>query len=74
VDGLSARTVTLYCGTIVKTLNEEPGSVRLTELTGSDVLPAGVKIGSIAAANSGRCGARDRASTDSTVLRMPRQV
>jgi integrase len=37
VDGLSARTVTLYRGTIVKALNEELGAVRLTELTASDV-------------------------------------
>ena len=33
VDGLSVRTVTLYRGTIAKALNEELGSVRLTELT-----------------------------------------
>ena len=37
VDGLSARTVSLYRSTIVKALNEEPGAVRLTELTASDV-------------------------------------
>jgi len=37
VDGLSARTVTLYRGTIVKALKEELGGVRLTELTASDV-------------------------------------
>jgi integrase len=37
VDGLSERTVTLYRGTIVKALNEELGSVRLTELTASGV-------------------------------------
>ncbi len=37
VDGLSERTVTLYRGTIVKALSEELGSVRLTELTASDV-------------------------------------
>lgn len=37
VDGLSARTVTLYRGTIVKALAEELGSVRLTELTAADV-------------------------------------
>lgn len=36
VDGLSARTVTLYRGTIVKALTEELGGVRLTELTASD--------------------------------------
>jgi len=43
VDGVSARTVTLCRGTIVKALNEELGAVRLTELTASDVqraLPA----------------------------------
>jgi integrase len=37
VDGLSARTVTLYRGTILKALNEELGAVRLTELTVGDV-------------------------------------
>ena len=37
VDGLSARTVTLYRGTIVKALNEELGTVRLTELTAGNV-------------------------------------
>jgi hypothetical protein len=37
VDGLSARTVTLYRGTIVKALNEKPGTVRLTELTAGNV-------------------------------------
>jgi hypothetical protein len=37
VDGLSARTVTSYRGTIVKALREELGGVRLTELTASDV-------------------------------------
>jgi integrase len=36
-DGLSARTMTLYRGTIVKALNEQLGGVRLTELTASDV-------------------------------------
>jgi hypothetical protein len=33
VDGLSARTVTLYRDTIGKTLREELGTVRLTHLT-----------------------------------------
>jgi integrase len=37
VDGLSERTVTLYQGTIVKALNEQLGSVRLTEVAASDV-------------------------------------
>ena len=37
VDGLSERTVTLYCGTIVKALSEELGRIRLMELTASDV-------------------------------------
>lgn len=37
VDGLSARTVALYRGTIVKALAEELGAVKLTELTASDV-------------------------------------
>jgi integrase len=36
-DGLSARTLTLYRGTIAKALDEEPGAVRLTELTAPDV-------------------------------------
>jgi integrase len=40
VDGLSARTVTLYRGTIVKALTEELGSVKLTALTASDVQQA----------------------------------
>ena len=37
VDGLSARTVTLYRGTIAKALREELGTVRLTELTAGNV-------------------------------------
>src|ERR1700685_2240722 len=37
VDGLSARTVTLYPGTIVKAPTEDLGSARLTEPTASDV-------------------------------------
>jgi hypothetical protein len=37
VDGLSARTVTLYRDTIAKALREELGTVRLTELTAGDV-------------------------------------
>jgi tetratricopeptide (TPR) repeat protein len=41
VDGLSARTVTLYRGTIVKAVDEELGAVRLTELTARDVQGAG---------------------------------
>jgi hypothetical protein len=40
VGGLSARTVTLYRGTIVKALDEELGAVRLTELTARDVQSA----------------------------------
>jgi hypothetical protein len=40
VDGLSARTVTLYRGTIVQALNEELGAVRLTELTAGGVQAA----------------------------------
>src|SRR5215831_5096868 len=40
VDGLSARTVTLYRGTIVKALNEELGAVKLTELTAGGVQTA----------------------------------
>jgi hypothetical protein len=37
VDGLAPRTVTLYRGRIVKALHEEPGAVRLTEVTASEV-------------------------------------
>src|ERR1700733_10339317 len=37
VDGLSARTVSLYRDTIAKALREELGAVRLTELTAGDV-------------------------------------
>ena len=37
LDGVSARTVTLYRGTIAKALHEELGAVRLTELTAADV-------------------------------------
>jgi integrase len=37
VDGLSARTVSLYQDTIAKALREELGSARLTELTAGDV-------------------------------------
>jgi hypothetical protein len=37
VDGLSARTVTLYRGTIVKALTEKLGAIRLTALTARDV-------------------------------------
>jgi len=37
LDGLSARTVSLYRDTIAKALREELGSVRLTELTAGDV-------------------------------------
>ena len=40
LDGLSARTVTLYRGTIAKALREELGSVRLTDLTAADVQKA----------------------------------
>jgi integrase len=40
LDGVSARTVTLYRGTIAKALREELGSVRLTELTAADVQAA----------------------------------
>ena len=40
VDGLSARTVTLYRDTIAKALSEELGTVRLTDLTAADVQKA----------------------------------
>ena len=45
LDGVSARTVTLYRGTIAKALIAELGSVRLTELTASDVQGALAAIG-----------------------------
>src|SRR5271165_4744383 len=37
LDGLSARTVSLYRDTIAKALREELGTVRLTDLTAGDV-------------------------------------
>ena len=37
LNGLSARTVSLYRDTIAKALREELGAVRLTELTAGDV-------------------------------------
>ncbi len=40
LDGLSARTVTLYRGTIAKALSEELGGVRLIDLTAADVQKA----------------------------------
>ena len=40
MDGLSARTVTLYRDTIGKALREELGTVRLTDLTAGDVQKA----------------------------------
>ena len=40
LDGVSARTVTLYRGTIAKALSEELGGVRLTDLTEADVQKA----------------------------------
>jgi len=46
LDGLSARTVTLYRGTIAKALREELGSVRLTDLTAADVQKALTAIAS----------------------------
>ena len=46
LDGLSARTVTLYRGTIAKALREELDSVRLTDLTAADVQKALTSIAS----------------------------
>jgi len=46
LDGLSARTVTLYRGTIAKALREELGSVRLTDLSAADVQKALTSIAS----------------------------
>src|SRR6266550_4191361 len=46
LDGLSARTVTLYRGTIAKALRTELGSVRLTDLTAADVQKALTSIAS----------------------------
>ena len=40
LDGLSARTVSLYRDTIAKALREELGAVRLTELAAADVQKA----------------------------------
>jgi hypothetical protein len=40
LDGVSARTVTLYRGTIAKALTEGLGAVRLTDLTAGDVQAA----------------------------------
>jgi integrase len=46
VDGLSARTVTLYRDTIVKALGEELGAVKLADLTAGDVQKALTAIAS----------------------------
>jgi integrase len=46
LDGLSARTVTLYRGTVAKALREELGAVRLTDLTAADVQRALTSIAS----------------------------
>ena len=46
LDGLSARTVTLYRGTIAKALREELGTVRLTDLTAAAVQKALASIAS----------------------------
>ncbi len=43
LDGASARTVTLYQGTIAKALREQLGTVKLTGLTAGDV-QAGLKV------------------------------
>jgi integrase len=40
LDGLSARTVTLYRDTIAKSLSEELGTVRLNDVTAADVQKA----------------------------------
>jgi hypothetical protein len=40
LDGVSARTVTLYRGTIAPALRQQLGTVRLTDLTASDVQAA----------------------------------
>jgi integrase len=40
LDGVSARTVTLYRGTIAPVLRQQLGTVRLTDLTASDVQAA----------------------------------
>jgi integrase len=46
VDGLSARTVTLYRDTVGKALREELGTVRLTDLTAGNVQKALTAIAS----------------------------
>jgi len=51
MDGLSARTVTLYRDTIGKALREELGKVRLTDLTAGDVQGA---LAALAARSSSR--------------------
>jgi integrase len=51
LDGVSARTVTLYQGTIVTALKEELGAVRLRDLTASRVQGA---LAAIAARTSSR--------------------
>ena len=45
LDGLSARTVSLYRDTIAKALREELGAVRLTELTTADNTDEGALLG-----------------------------
>ncbi len=54
LDGLSARTVTLYQDTIAKALREELGSTRLTELTAGDVQGALGALGALASRLSTR--------------------
>ena len=66
VDGLSARTVTLYRDTIAKALREELGTVRLTELTAGDVQRSaggsgGAVVFSDSADRAQRAGAGDPA-------------
>ena len=54
LNGLSARTVTLYRGTIAKALREELGSIRLTDLTAADVEKALTSIADVDADSADR--------------------
>jgi hypothetical protein len=69
VDGLSARTVTLYRGTIVKALNEELGGVRVPKKGGRLAVPCGCASPGIAVPKLRHLGAgpgrRQSESSDS---------
>jgi len=67
VNGLSARTVTLYRDTIGKALREELGTVRLTDLTAGDVQGA-------LAAQAARLSSRTVQIAHNVLLRAIRQA